>query len=248
MKKFLLISLILFGILNVFGQKAIGINTATPSALLDVQSKSDNTDGILFPMINNFSTINPGADQNGMLVFNTNSQGFQGLYFWDSPENKWQYIFQRKMYDMNLFKTITEGIGFSPIGVSNTNTNVWFKATFNTIETPDTSTNIQGGDLIIGKTGKYSLFFSGGVTVDVDGTVQVTEVGIFLDNNTSPTFISLTPTPNAAIGSRSANHNISNIITLTKGQRVSVKTRRTTNCTVIMRPTSTYSLVASYLD
>lgn len=254
LKKIIFInSLIFIGINTLSAQTGVGINTEIPKATLEIKAISNQESGILLPNVNQFSETEPGSDQNAMLVFLDHTleegAGFEGLYFWDAEENVWQYIFQNKMLDMNLFKTIIQGIGFSTISASDSNTNVWFKTNFSSIEAPDGNYKLNNGDLIIGKSGNYSLFFTGGVYKGQGSlTATTTEVGIFLNTNTTPTFVSRTPLPSADNGNRSTNHTISEIIYLTIGQRISVKTRRTSNITTVMGPASNYSLTLSYLD
>lgn len=74
----------------------IGIGTTTPAALLDITSSAPsapaNTDGLLVPRLAAFPSANPGASQNGMLIFltataNNNPPGF---YFWDNPSTSWK--------------------------------------------------------------------------------------------------------------------------------------------------------------
>ncbi|NJW55624.1 hypothetical protein HC175_22170, partial [Salinimicrobium sp. CDJ15-91] len=49
-------------------------------------------DGILIPRLNNFPATNPGADQNGMLIFLTSQKGefSPGFYWWNSSAGKWE--------------------------------------------------------------------------------------------------------------------------------------------------------------
>ncbi|MDN3723718.1 hypothetical protein QRD02_04940 [Aequorivita sp. SDUM287046] len=79
--------------LPIFSQ--VGINNTSPKSLLDITPSSTetplNTDGIIIPRISNFPTVNPGVDQNGMMVFLTVPIGIQnkGFYYWDAPNNRW---------------------------------------------------------------------------------------------------------------------------------------------------------------
>lgn len=82
--------------LPLFSQ--VGINNTSPKSLLDIKSSSaespSNTDGILIPRVSAFPVINPGPDQNGMMIFLTtpievNNKGF---YYWDAPNNRWVSI------------------------------------------------------------------------------------------------------------------------------------------------------------
>ncbi|MCW3162367.1 hypothetical protein [Chryseobacterium oryctis] len=241
---------------SLAAQKSVGINTDSPKALLDISSKSiqtpENSAGILFPTVNHFTSDTPGADQNGMLVFldnNNEGAGFEGLYFWDNNNESWQYIFQSKILDKNLFKTMVTSPGFPTIPSGAASTNIWYKTVFSTIEAPNANYTLSNGDLIIGKTGNYSLLFTGGITKGVGETgATSTEVGVFINNSTTPTLISKSPIPSADNANRSTSHTISSIITLTKGQRISIQTRRTSNSSTDVFPASIYTLTLSYLD
>lgn len=72
----------------------VGINNTNPDAMVDISASNvgtpANTDGILVPRIDNFPATNPGAAQNGMLVFATGSgTPAEGFYFWDNSTTSW---------------------------------------------------------------------------------------------------------------------------------------------------------------
>lgn len=96
MKKNTLTLIALFSIFFYLPTVAqVGINTISPKSILDIQasngSSPSNMDGILIPRLNSFPVVNPGADQNGMMVFLTTAIGTddKGFYYWDSPSNRW---------------------------------------------------------------------------------------------------------------------------------------------------------------
>ncbi len=96
MKKITLTLFALFSICLYLPSLAqVGINTTAPKSALDIQasnsSSPSNLDGILIPRLNSFPAVNPGADQNGMMIFLTTSIGTsdKGFYYWDAPENRW---------------------------------------------------------------------------------------------------------------------------------------------------------------
>ncbi|NRA94092.1 MAG: hypothetical protein HRU26_15685, partial [Psychroserpens sp.] len=68
----------------------VGMNDTSPDARLDIeainQATPNNTDGILIPRIDAFPTTNPGANQNGMLVFLTTDNSF---YYWNNTAATW---------------------------------------------------------------------------------------------------------------------------------------------------------------
>lgn len=79
--------------LQIFAQ--VGINTTDPKSLLDIPASNAGTptatDGILIPRISAFPATNPGADQNGMLVFLTTTVGSNtpGFYYWEQASTSW---------------------------------------------------------------------------------------------------------------------------------------------------------------
>ncbi len=85
--------LLLFFINQLLGQ--VGINTTSPNALLEIRTSDvnapQNTDGLLSPKINLFPATNPGANQDGMLVFLTTAQGLNlpGFYYWHDATMQW---------------------------------------------------------------------------------------------------------------------------------------------------------------
>jgi len=79
-------------------QAQVGINNDNPKSTLDITaSASDSptsTDGILIPRIDAFPAIDPGADQDGMMVFLTTASGSytKGFHYWDDPSDSWRRI------------------------------------------------------------------------------------------------------------------------------------------------------------
>ncbi|MBW2937796.1 hypothetical protein KXJ69_06730 [Aureisphaera sp. CAU 1614] len=73
----------------------VGIGTSAPKSMLDIPASNATTpsytDGILIPRINTFPAVNPGADQDGMLVFLTTATGTykKGFHYWDNTPKKW---------------------------------------------------------------------------------------------------------------------------------------------------------------
>jgi len=74
----------------------IGIGEPAPNAKMQINASSqatpNNTDGILIPRINTFPIVNPGALQNGMMVFLTTVSGTSqpGFYYWDNASSTWK--------------------------------------------------------------------------------------------------------------------------------------------------------------
>lgn len=72
----------------------VGINNTDPKAILDISSSNvatpANTDGLLIPRIDEFPVTNPGADQDGMMVFATgNGTPSKGFYYWNQTTTAW---------------------------------------------------------------------------------------------------------------------------------------------------------------
>ncbi|NND61632.1 MAG: hypothetical protein HKN48_00405 [Flavobacteriaceae bacterium] len=95
-KKYTPIFSILLVVMTVsisFGQ--VGIRTSTPKSIIDLEASNtaapSNTDGILIPRIDTFPATNPGADQDGMLVFLSTDSGWykKGIHFWDNSKLAW---------------------------------------------------------------------------------------------------------------------------------------------------------------
>lgn len=92
MKTSLLVLVFLVSV-SVFSQ--VGINTTNPNAQLEIvssnQASPSNTDGILIPKIDTFPNSNPGANQQGMLVYLTQTIGSNtpGFYYWDNLTVSW---------------------------------------------------------------------------------------------------------------------------------------------------------------
>lgn len=92
MRKICNVIVLLFFTLQAIAQ--VGINNTDPKATLDITASNisapSNVDGILIPRIDNFPTANPGADQDGMLVYVTgNGAPTRGFYYWDNALNNW---------------------------------------------------------------------------------------------------------------------------------------------------------------
>ncbi len=92
MKKIILYTFLGF---SFWSYSQVGVNTTEPHAQLDIRSSSQanptNTDGLLIPKIDNFPGVNPGVDQNGMMVFLTTTVGSNapGFYYWEAVSNTW---------------------------------------------------------------------------------------------------------------------------------------------------------------
>jgi len=73
----------------------VGINTTAPKASLEIktsnQAAPSNTDGILLPRVDNFPSIKPTIDQNGIMVYLTSAVGIKppGIYIWDYSKTDW---------------------------------------------------------------------------------------------------------------------------------------------------------------
>ena len=88
-----------YALLSVgFATAQVGVNTTTPSALLEIKSTNQaaptNTDGIIIPKADTFPAANPTAAQQGMMIYLTTASGGNsaGFYFWDNPSSSWKSI------------------------------------------------------------------------------------------------------------------------------------------------------------
>ena len=86
--------------LFIFGQ--VGIGTTAPNAALQIQSSNQvtptNTDGILIHKVDTFPGTNPGANQDGMLVYLTTAVNFVSInysekfHYWENTAGRWMPI------------------------------------------------------------------------------------------------------------------------------------------------------------
>ena len=71
----------------------VGIGTTSPYAKLDLEASNaaspSITDGLLVPRIDAFPSTNPGANQNGMLIFLNTDNSF---YYWNDATTSWVNI------------------------------------------------------------------------------------------------------------------------------------------------------------
>lgn len=91
MKRFFLIATLLS---YSIGFAQVGIGNTDPKSILDISASSigtpAHTDGILIPRIDEYPSPDPGADQDGMLVFVTgNGAPAKGFYYWDQGATNW---------------------------------------------------------------------------------------------------------------------------------------------------------------
>ena len=79
---------------DILGLNAdVAVGHQTPNATLDIVASNTaspaNTDGLLIPRIDVFPSSNPGANQNGMMVFLTSDNSF---YYWNQSSTSWVKI------------------------------------------------------------------------------------------------------------------------------------------------------------
>ena len=84
--------LLVFFTVEFFAQ--VGIGNTNPNATLDISASDatnpSNEDGLLIPRIDEFPAIDPGAPQDGMMVFVTgNGSASEGFYYWDNATTSW---------------------------------------------------------------------------------------------------------------------------------------------------------------
>ena len=96
MKRFLTVAALIITSLHLHAQ--VGIGNTDPKAILDVTASNIatplNTDGLLVPRVSAFPVTNPGADQNGMLLYLTTTVGINtpGFYYWNQGSTNWQKL------------------------------------------------------------------------------------------------------------------------------------------------------------
>lgn len=89
----------------------VGINTTTPNALLEIKASNQTTpaftDGLIIPRVENFPSVNPSVNQDGMLVYLNTSIGInlKGFYYWDNASSLWVRLsdyFKNSIEDLDL--------------------------------------------------------------------------------------------------------------------------------------------------
>jgi len=122
------------------GFSQVGIGTITPNATLEIKSTNQaaptSTDGVLFPVIDDFPLVSPTINQDGMLVYLTgNSSPSKGFYFWDNDILDWINVLGvEEINDLQDAKTATNGssvflglnAGLSDNGANNSNVGIGF--------------------------------------------------------------------------------------------------------------------------
>lgn len=178
----------------------VGIGTTSPNAQLDIRSNNQttpsNTDGILIPKVDTFPATNPGANQQGMLIYLTTVATFSsvikqpGFYYWDNTTTNWIGIQTSLSSDWSL------------TGNSGTTTNTNFLGTTDNV------------DLLFKRNNRRAAFIG-------DGTF---DPGTFNSNNGNTSFGDnslLNPTVNIGTqtGVRNSAFGVNVMPGLTTGQR-----------------------------
>ncbi|KAA3621072.1 MAG: hypothetical protein DWP94_11115 [Flavobacterium sp.] len=76
----------------------VGVNTNNPKSIFDIEATNPSapaiTDGLIVPRVDKLPATNPGAAQDGMLVFlTTPDNGYKkGHHFWDNAAAEWKYF------------------------------------------------------------------------------------------------------------------------------------------------------------
>ncbi len=111
MKNQIIVLVITF--LSITGYAQVGINNTNPKASLDITASNPatpaNTDGILIPRIDAFPVTNPGADQQGMMVYLTTTSGGNppGFYYWDNTAGPAAWVQVLKGDDADWYEEST---------------------------------------------------------------------------------------------------------------------------------------------
>ncbi|MDN3664551.1 hypothetical protein ACFFU1_04450 [Algibacter miyuki] len=251
----LIIALLIINIIDAQVGVA-GINELNPKATLHIEAK-DNINpetgaGILIPSMKVFPSVNPTADQYGMLVYRSEvtGSGFEGFYYWDAPNNTWEYIVSSKLNDIDLNKTSAYGTAFQT-NILQGNTS-YVKIPFSVLESPKANYTIDAnGDLNIGQTGKYYLSVTGGVNKPHTGQnlAEQIQTSVFINNNESASLVSKTVFPAVFYNERSVTFAISSIITLQAGDILSLRAKRFDSSQLgTLTVNSPFTIILSYLD
>lgn len=92
--------------MRIKGSGNVGIGTASPFAKFQINASNQVTpsalDGIIIPRVDNFPASNPGANQNGMMVFLTTAIGTNqpGFYYWDNIAGSWTGVGARNNWGL----------------------------------------------------------------------------------------------------------------------------------------------------
>ena len=253
MKKISLLTLVL-PLISLGQTNNLGINTTSPKALLDINATSNSSSaGLVASSINNFPTINPTVEQNGMLVNYNGTNLTNGLYYWDDNNSNWQYIFQTSTIKNNLAKvSFVSTTGFQTIP-SGSDTN-WRKTTFNLINTPDPNFKISAnGDIIMGDSGNYNVVFTGGVTQTAGSTnASNFEISIVkkdpITNAETTLKTSAISIPAPDVADRSSGTTISMNTNLSKNDIIIARTRKLGTTLTAASASTNYAIIFSKLS
>jgi hypothetical protein len=167
----------------------VGVGTTAPNAQLDIQSSNPInptiTDGILIPKVASFSSIDPGLNQQGMLVYLTTATVYKtvnkpsGFYYWDNVTANWIQI-----------QTGNSNLDWGMTGNAGTNTTTNFIGTTDNTDIVFKRNNVRAGfignpDTSAGG-GKMNTSFGANSLLAITTGVRNTAVGTnVLSNNTS---------------------------------------------------------------
>jgi hypothetical protein len=122
----------------------VGVGTTAPNAQLDIQSSNPITptitDGILIPKVASFSSIDPGLNQQGMLVYLTTATVYKtvnkpsGFYYWDNVTANWIQI-----------QTGNSNLDWGMTGNAGTNTTTNFIGTTDNTDIVFKRNNVRAG-------------------------------------------------------------------------------------------------------
>ncbi|WP_322969393.1 hypothetical protein [Faecalibacter sp. LW9] len=251
---YILYQVIFTFLMGIFLNAQVGINTSAPNAILHITDQSINLQerGMTFPNVFQFTTDPMEQNHHGLLVYYDNQgdlgKGKDGFYFYDHNNQNWQYLFKQGSEKENLFKTI---VGSQGIILSATQSqNIWVDSPLVFVDTSNPSYYLRNGKLTVGKSGKYSVFYSGSAQKDdLNNSLAGVESGLFINNANSPIIFASTTLPSSDNNYRVASLNFSSIITLNQGDELSLKFRKVTNYNLPIRFNSnTHYFILTYLD
>jgi hypothetical protein len=238
MKRQILTIFTVFVAMNGIAQ--VGINTGSPQALLDIRAKNtvnpEKEVGFIVPRIQEFPATNPGANQNGMLVFiskpNVADYWMNSFYYWHNADMRWDQLLDANSAELDYNKIIVSGNNlYDASGTVATLSDISTPRTirFLNIDAPDASHTITAADqrLNIGKSGQYLLIFSAGLVKLGAGSIMSYDAEIQKNGISFSPPIIVRISMASEVG-RAAIFSITSIVNLNVNDKISVQVSQVT--------------------
>ncbi len=232
----------------------VGVNELEPKANLHMEAETpaspESYVGFGVPVITAFPATNPTADQNGMLVYfsNTSDTYIEGYYYWDAPRNAWEYLVDYRTQQISIFKTIATGGSFKN---NITTVNVPSQVPLTKLTTAFSSNVLtSAGGLKMSKAGQYFISFSGGVGKTSASSISnflaeilVNGTSVLTSSNNSPSYGDATLAED-----RYCSFYNSGIVTLNTGDVLTIQVTRKDIGSGINYVDSPFTLTLVYID